>query len=230
MKGLLGRKLGMTQVFAENGTLIPVTVVEVQPNVVLQKRTLESDNYEAVQLGVVDVKQQRANKSEIAHAAKANTAPKKFVREIKGNDMANLEVGDVVKADLFNAGDFVDVQGISRGKGYQGAVRRNNQSLGPRAHGSGFHRGVGSLATGGLNNGVITKGTVMAGHEGVRTRTNRNLEIIKVDAENNYLLIKGNVPGPRRGFVVVKETTKRVKSKEAVELINYTNKEDSENA
>ena len=230
MKGLLGRKLGMTQVFAEDGTLIPVTVVEVQPNVVLQKKTLETDNYESVQLGVVDVKEQRANKSEIAHAAKANSAPKKFVREIKVSDMGSFNVGDVVKADLFAAGDLVDVTGISRGKGYQGAVRRNNQALGPKAHGSGFHRGIGSLATGGRNNAVINKGRPMAGHEGARTRTNRNLEIIKVDAENNYLLVKGNVPGPRRGFVVVKETTKRIKSVAPVQLIDITVKEDSDNA
>lgn len=230
MKGLLGRKLGMTQVFAEDGTLIPVTVVEVQPNVVLQKRTMETDNYEAVQLGVVDVKEQRANKSEIAHAAKANTAPKKFVREIAGSGMTDLEVGDVVTADLFNAGDMVDVTGISRGKGYQGAIRRNNQALGPKSHGSRFHRGVGSLATGGLSSMMIKKGAVMAGHSGVKTTTNRNLEIIKADAEENYLLVKGNIPGPKRGFVVVKTTTKRVKSKDPVVLVDLSAKEDSDNA
>lgn len=230
MKGLLGRKLGMTQVFAEDGTLIPVTVVEVQPNVVLQKRTMETDNYEAVQLGVVDVKEQRANKSEIAHAAKANTAPKKFVREIKGNGMADLEVGDVVTADLFNAGDMVDVTGISRGKGTQGPVRRNNQALGPKSHGSRFHRGGGSLATGGLSSMMIKKGAVMAGHTGVQTTTNRNLEIIKSDANDNYLLVKGNIPGPKRGFVVIKTTTKKVKSKDPVVLVDFANKEDSDNA
>lgn len=228
MKGLLGRKLGMTQVFAEDGTLIPVTVVEVQPNVVLQKKTMETDNYESVQLGVVDVKEHRANKSEIAHAAKAGSAPKKFVREIKGN--SDLNIGDVIKADHFDAGDLVDVTGISRGKGYQGAIVRNNQSLGPKSHGSRFHRGLGSLATGGMNNAVVNKGRAMAGHEGARTRTNQNLEIIKVDAENNYLLVKGNVPGPRRGFVVIKETTKRIKSVTPVTLIDYAVKEDSENA
>lgn len=230
MKGLLGRKLGMTQVFAEDGTLIPVTVVEVQPNVVLQKRTLETDDYEAVQLGVVDVKEQRANKSAIAHAAKANSAPKKFIREIVGNGMSNFEVGDVIKADLFNAGDLVDVQGISRGKGYQGAIRRNNQALGPNSHGSRFHRGIGSLATGGVSSMNIKKGAVMPGHMGVETTTNRNLEIIKVDTENNYMLVKGNIPGPRRGFVIVKTTTKRVKSKDPVVLVDLSVKEDSDNA
>ncbi|QNN61815.1 50S ribosomal protein L3 [Erysipelothrix inopinata] len=229
MKGLLGRKLGMTQVFTTDGSLIPVSVVEVLPNVVLQKKTIESDNYEAVQLGAFDVKEQRANKSEIAHAAKANTAPKKFVREIAGSEMMNFEVGDEIKADLFSAGDFVDVTGISRGKGYQGAIVRGNQKLGPKAHGSGFHRGIGSLATGGLNPAVIKKGGVMPGQDGGFTTTNQKLEIIKVDTENNYLLIKGNIPGPRRGFVTVKSTVKRVKSTSPVELVDYT-KEDSENA
>lgn len=230
MKGLLGRKLGMTQVFTTDGTLIPVSVVEVLPNVVLQKKTMETDNYEAVQLGVVDVKLQRANKSEIAHAAKANTAPKKFVREISGNGMFDKEVGDVVAADLFNAGEFVDVTGVSRGKGYQGAIRRGNQSLGPASHGSRFHRGIGSLATGGLTPAVIKKGGVMPGQMGGYTTTNQKLEVIKIDTENNYLLIKGNIPGPRRGFVVVKSTVKSTKSKEAVELIDYATKEDSNNA
>ncbi|NMB18706.1 MAG: 50S ribosomal protein L3 [Erysipelothrix sp.] len=230
MKGILGRKLGMTQVFAEDGTMIPVTVVEVQPNVVLQKKTVETDDYNAVQLGVVDVKEHRANKSEIGHATKAQTAPKKFVREITGDGLFDFEVGDEIKADLFNAGDLVDVTGVSRGKGYQGAVKRNNQALGPKSHGSRFHRGLGSLATGGLSSSNIKKGGVMAGQMGGKTRTNRNLEIIKVDAENNYMLIKGNVPGPRRGFVMVKTTTKRVKSKDPVELISYAKEEDSDNA
>lgn len=230
MKGLLGRKLGMTQVFATDGTLIPVSVVQVLPNVVLQKKTVETDSYDAVQLGVVDVKLQRANKSEIAHAAKANSAPKKFVREIVGNGMFDKEVGDIVAADLFNAGDYVDVSGTSRGKGYQGAIRRGNQSLGPASHGSRFHRGIGSLATGGLTSANIKKGGVMPGQMGGLTTTNQNLEIIKVDTENNYLLIKGNIPGPKRGFVVVKSTVKRVKSKDAVQLVDLSVKEETDNA
>ncbi len=229
MKGLLGRKLGMTQVFSSEGRLIPVTVVKVEPNVVLQKKTIESDDYDAVQLGAFDKKEQRANKSEIAHAAKASTAPKKFVREIAGSEMLEYEVGDVIKADLFNSGDFVDVTGISRGKGYQGAIVRNNQSLGPKSHGSRFHRGIGSLATGGIQGVSIKKGAVMPGQTGHYVRTNQNLEIIKVDTDQNYLLIKGNVPGPRRGFVVIKSTVKRVKSKDPVELADYS-KEDSDNA
>ena len=228
MKGLLGRKLGMTQVFTTDGTLIPVSVVEVLPNVVLQKKTTESDNYEAVQLGTVDVKEQRATKSEIAHAAKANSAPKKFVREIKGSEMMNLNVGDVVKADLFTAGEFVDVSGTSKGHGFTGAIVRGNQIIGPKAHGSGSHRTIGSLANMGRI-AVIKPGKVMAGQHGSFTTPNQNLEIIKVDEVNNYLLIKGNIPGPRRGYVTVTTTVKRVKSKAPVELVSYA-KEESENA
>lgn len=228
MKGLLGRKLGMTQVFTTDGTLIPVSVVEVLPNVVLQKKTIESDNYEAVQLGTVDVKEQRATKSEIAHAAKANSAPKKFVREVKGSDMMNFNIGDVVKADLFTAGEYVDVSGTSKGHGFTGAIVRGNQKIGPKAHGSGSHRTIGSLANMGRI-AVIKPGKVMAGQHGSFTTTNQNLEIIKVDEVNNYLLIKGNIPGPRRGYVTVTTTVKRVKSKAPVELVSYA-KEESENA
>ncbi|CAM3506016.1 50S ribosomal protein L3 [Erysipelothrix sp. HDW6B] len=228
MKGLLGRKLGMTQVFTADGTLIPVSVVEVLPNVVLQKKTMESDNYEAVQLGVADVKEQRANKSEIAHAAKANTAPKKFVREIRGSEMMEHEVGAVLTAGVFAAGEFVDVSGTSRGKGYNGAIVRGNQKTGPKAHGSGYHRGIGSLASQGIIP-TIKKGGVMPGQHGGFTTTNQHLEIVKIDEENNYILIKGNIPGPRRGFVEIKSTVKRVKSKDPVELVDYA-KEDSNNA
>lgn len=222
MKGLLGRKVGMTQVFSEAGALIPVTVIEVQPNVVLQKKTLQTDGYSAVQLGVEDKKSNRAIKPEIGHAGKANANAKRFIAEIRGEGMFEFEVGDEVKADVFAAGDLIDVVGTSKGKGYTGAIVRNNQALGPKSHGSGFHRGIGSLSTGGRNPGRIFKGGVMAGQHGGFTTTNRNLEVIKVDAEKNYLLIKGNVPGPKKGFVIVKTTTKRVKSKEAVELVDLS--------
>lgn len=220
MKGLLGRKLGMTQVFATDGTLIPVTVVEVSPNVVLQKKTVETDGYVAVQLGYEDVKLNRANKPLVGHVAKANTSPKKFIREIRGDEMNSFEVGALVKADLFNAGDLVDVSGISKGKGFMGAVMRNNQKTGPNSHGSGFHRSPGSLATIGRNNGIINKGRIMAGQEGVYSTTNQNLEVVAVDLVNNALLIKGNVPGPKRGYVVIKTTVKTKKSTTAKTLIS----------
>lgn len=222
MKGIIGRKLGMTQVFTTDGTLIPVTVVEIQSNVVTQKKTIENDGYVALQLGMEDVVEHRATKANIGHAKKANTAPKRFYREVKSDEMADLEVGAVVKADLFAAGDMVDVQGISRGKGFMGAVYRNNQALQPRTHGvSKTRRAVGSLATIGRNNGYINKGRLMAGHEGNYTTTNQNLEVIKVDLENNVILIKGNVPGPRKGVVLIKTTVKNVKHVDPVELVNY---------
>ncbi len=203
MKGILGRKLGMTQVFTEDGVLIPVTVIEATPNVVLQKKTKENDGYEAVQLGFEDIKEQRATKAAIAHAKKANTAPKRFVREIRGNEMFNFEVSQEVKVDIFSAGEMVDVVGTSKGKGFMGAVYRNNQHLGPASHGSGHHRGLGSLATIGRNNGVVNKGRAMAGQEGNYRTTNQNLEVIKVDVENNVILVKGNVPGAKKGLVIV---------------------------
>lgn len=222
MKGLIGRKLGMTQVFTNDGTLIPVTVIEVTPNVVTQIKTVENDGYQAIQLGMEDVKENRATKANIGHAKKANTTAKKFYRELKADEMFNLELGATVSADLFEAGDKVDVTGTSRGKGYMGPIYRNNQHLLLATHGAGpCHRTVGSLATIGRNNGIINKGRIMAGQEGNYTTTNQNLEIIKVDMENNVLLIKGNVPGSRKGIVVVKTTVKPVKHVEPVSLINY---------
>lgn len=221
MKGILGRKLGMTQVFTTDGELIPVTVVEATPNIVLQKKTIEKDGYEAVQLGFEDVKESRATKAAIGHAKKVETAPKRFIREIRGEEMMNLELGSEVKVDIFQAGDKVDVSGVSKGKGYMGTIYRNNAVMGPKSHGGSKNiRHIGSLATIGRNNGYINKGTAMAGHEGVLNTTAQNLEIVKVDVEGNYLLIKGNVPGPRKGLVVVKTTVKPVKAVQPKELVN----------
>lgn len=222
MKGILGRKLGMTQVFTIEGTLIPVTVVEVKPNVVLQKKTKDVDGYEAVQLGYEDVKEQRSNKPAIGHAKKANTAPKKFIKEFNYDEMLNLEVGSEVKADIFKAGDIVDVQGTSKGHGYNGTIVRNNAHQGPKTHGGSKNiRHQGSLATNGRNNGVVNKGTAMPGQYGGYTTTNQDLEVIKVDAEEGYILVKGNVPGPKRGLVTIHTTVKPKKEVTAVELISY---------
>lgn len=222
MKGILGRKIGMTQVFNKTGVLIPVTVVEASSNVVLQKKNQATDGYEAIQLGFEDISEKRAKKPHLGHIKKAETTPKRFVREIRSANMAEkFEVGSDVKVDIFSAGEFVDVTGVSKGKGYTGAVKRNNQALGPASHGSGHHRGLGSLATIGRNNGIINKGRMMAGQQGHVRTTNQRLEIIKVDAEKGYLLIKGNVPGPKKGLVIVTSTVKRIKSKEAEDLINY---------
>lgn len=226
MKGLIGRKLGMTQVFLTDGTLVPVTVVEVLPNVVLQKKTIENDGYEAVQLGTVDIKENRQTQAQKGHAAKAGTTAKKTIREFKGSEMVALEVGAEVKADLFEAGDHVDVSGRSRGKGFMGAVYRNNQTIGPKAHGSGSHRVPGSFANRGINVATIKPGMTKAGQEGYKIRTNQNLEVVKVDVENNYILLKGNVPGPRKGMVTITSTVKNFKRTDAKELLNYSKKED----
>lgn len=220
MKGILGRKLGMTQVFTEDGTLIPVTVVECEPNVVLQKKTKETDGYEALQLGLEDKKESRATKPEIGHAKKAGVSPKKFVKEIKADELMNVVVGQEIKVDIFSAGDIVDVTGVSKGKGYTGVIKRYNHAMIRETHGAGpVHRSVGSLATTGRNNGRIEKNTPMPGHDGSLVTTNQNLEVIKVDADANYMLIKGNVPGPKRGLVVVKTTVKNKKHVEPKVLL-----------
>ena len=227
MKGILGHKLGMTQVFTEDGVLIPVTVVEATPNVVLQKKTVENDGYEAVQLGFEDVKEKRSTKPEIGHAAKANTAPKRFVEEVRDCEL-EVNVGDEVKVDIFAAGETVDVIGTSKGKGFMGTIVRNNAKIGPKSHGSGHHRHIGSLATNGITSrqGKILKGTVMAGQEGCYRTTNQNLTVIKVDVENNYLLIKGNVPGPKRGMVMVRTAKCSKGNSEPVTLVDYTKEEE----
>ena len=228
MKGILGRKLGMTQVFTEDGTLIPVTVVEACPNIVLQKKTVENDGYEAVQLGFEDIKEKRTTKANIAHAAKANTAAKRFAREVRNADFADLDLGAEVKVDIFAAGETVDVIGTSKGRGFNGTIVRNNAKIGPKSHGSGHHRHIGSLATNGITSrqGKILKGTMMAGQEGGYTTTNQNLTVIKVDVENNYLLIKGNVPGPKRGMVMVRSAKCSKGDKAPVTLVDYTKEEE----
>ena len=225
MKGILGRKLGMTQVFTETGTLIPVTVVEATANVVLQKKTKETDGYQALQLGFEDKSERKATKPHLGHVKKASTAPKRFIKEIRSDEMAEkYEVGNDVTVDIFSAGEFVDVSGVSKGKGFTGSIKRHNHGKGPMSHGSGHHRARGSLAIIGRNNSVINKGTKMAGHDGSLSVTNQGLEIIKVDVENSYLLVKGNVPGPKKGLVVVTSTVKNRKNKEAVELLDYREK------
>lgn len=205
-RGILGRKIGMTQVFAENGNLIPVTVIEAADNVVLQKKTVEVDGYEAVQVGFETKREKLSNKPEKGHVAKANTAPKRFVKEFRGEGLSALEVGQEVKVEIFAAGDIVDVTGISKGKGFQGVIKRHGQSRGPMAHGSRYHRRPGSMGPVAPNR--VFKGKLLPGRMGGEQVTVQNLEIIKVDVERNLLLVKGNVPGPRRGLVQVKGAVK----------------------
>lgn len=206
MKGILGKKLGMTQVFTAEGNVVPVTVIEAGPNVVLQKKTVETDGYEAVQLGFADKKEKRSTKPEIGHAKKASATPKRYVREIRGINLGEYEVGQEVKADLFAEGEFVDVTGISKGKGFAGVIKRWGQSTGPMSHGSRYHRGPGSM--GSIQANRVPKGKHLPGHMGHETITIQKLEVIRVDSERNVILVKGSVPGPKNGFVKVKQTVK----------------------
>ncbi|API92370.1 50S ribosomal protein L3 [Virgibacillus pantothenticus] len=205
-KGILGRKIGMTQLFSETGELMPVTVIEAEPNVVLQKRTLENDGYEAIQLGVVDVKESRTNKAEKGHAEKANTTPKRYVREIRNAKLDEYEVGQEVSVNVFAAGDKIDVTGTTKGKGFQGSIKRHNQQRGPETHGSHYHRGPGSL--GAVDPMRVFKGRPLPGRMGGEQVTIQNLEVVKVDEERNLLLVKGNVPGAKKSFVKITSAIK----------------------
>ncbi len=208
-KGILGRKIGMTQVFAENGDLIPVTVIEAAQNVVLQKKTTDVDGYDSIQIGFEDKREKLANKPAKGHVAKAETAPKRFIREFRGVNVEEYEVGQEVKVNIFAEGDVVDVTGISKGKGFQGSIKRHNQSRGPMSHGSRYHRRPGSM--GPVDPNRVFKGKALPGRMGGEQITIQNLEIVKVDAERNLLLVKGNVPGPRKALVKVKTAIKAVK-------------------
>ena len=206
MKGILGRKIGMTQVFTESGKLIPVTVVEVEPNIVTQIKTKENDGYEAIQLGFDTKREKLATKASAGHTAKANTTPKRFFREIKGVDINDYTVGQEVKADIFTAGEVIDVTGTTKGKGFQGVIKRHGQSRGPMGHGSHYHRRPGSMGT--MRPMRVFKGKALPGHMGTLTVTIQNLEVVAVDTANNVILIKGNVPGPKKGLVIIKSAIK----------------------
>jgi large subunit ribosomal protein L3 len=208
-KGILGRKVGMTQVFDENGKMIPVTVISVEPNVVLQKKTVENDGYSSVQLGYMEKRANLVNKPLTGHFEKANTTPKRYINEIRLQGMEEYEVGQEVKCDIFTAGDYVDVTGTSKGKGYQGVIKRHNQHTGPMAHGSKYHRGVGSMGVIAPNR--IRKGKNMPGRMGHERVTIQNLLVVRADAEKNVLLIKGNVPGPNKSLVIIKNAFKKQK-------------------
>ena len=218
MKGILGRKSGMTQVFTKDGKLIPVTVVEVEPNIVMQVKTLDKDGYEAIQLGVFEKKEKKATKSEVARAKKANTTPKRFLKEIRGVD-ATYNVGDKLGADVFNVGEVVDVTGTSKGKGFQGTIKRHNQHRGPMTHGSHYHRAVGSLGT--MLPKRVLKGKNLPGHMGAETVTIQNLEIIEVNPAENYILVSGNVPGAKDSLVLIKSAVKNSRKENAKEIISY---------
>ena len=203
-KGILGKKVGMTQIFTDNGELIPVTVIEATPNVVLQTKTVDTDGYEAVQVGFDDKREVLSNKPAKGHVAKANTAPKRFIREFKG--IEGLEVGSEIKVDTFEAGDVVDVTGTSKGKGFQGPIKRWGQSRGPMAHGSRYHRRPGSM--GPVASNKVPKGKRLAGRMGNKKVTVQNLVIAQVLPEQNVILVKGNVPGSKKSLIVIKSAIK----------------------
>ena len=227
MKGILGRKVGMTEVFTTNGLLIPVTVVEVEPNVITQIKTVEKDGYNSIQLGAFTKREKVSNKPEMGHIKKANTTPKRFLKEIKGLDVSNYEVGQIIGVDTFEAGELVDVTGTSKGKGFQGTIKRHNFSRGPMSHGSHYHRAVGSR--GPMRPMRVLKGKKLPGHMGNEQVTIQNLEIIAVDTENNCLLISGNIPGPKKGYVLVRTAVKNGGKNEAKELVSYVVEEVVEN-
>ena len=218
MKGILGRKVGMTEVFTKDGKLIPVTVVSVEPNVITQVKTKETDGYDAIQLATVDKKEKHATKAAIGHAKKANATPKRFLKEIR-NVEGTYNLGDTLDASVFEAGEYVDVTGTSKGKGFTGVIKRHNQSRGPETHGSRYHRRPGSMGT--VRPMRVMKGKKLAGHMGVETRTIQNLEIIEVNANENYILVSGSIPGAKNSLVFIKSAVKTDKKNDAKELISY---------
>ena len=220
MKGILGRKIGMTQVFTKSNKVVPVTVISVEPNVVTQIKTKENDGYEAIQLGFDTKREKLATKASVGHTNKANTTPKRFFKEIRGVDINNYSLGQEIKADIFEAGEVVDVTGTTKGKGFQGVIKRHNQSRGPMGHGSHYHRKPGSMGT--MRPMRVFKGKKLPGHMGTLTVTIQNLEIIAVDLENNCILVKGNVPGAKDSLVIIKSAVKaNGKVNPSDELVSY---------
>ncbi|AYD39253.1 50S ribosomal protein L3 [Clostridium fermenticellae] len=206
-KGILGKKLGMTQIFDENGKVVPVTVIEAGPCVVVQKKTVEKDGYDAVQVAYADVREKLLNKPKKGHFTKAGVAFKKFIREFRLEDIEGYEIGQEIKANVFEVGEKVDVSGVSKGKGFQGTIKRWNAHRGPMSHGSKFHRAVGSMGASSDPSRTF-KSKRMPGHMGNVNTTVLNLQIAKVMPEKNIILIKGGVPGPNKGFVVIRNTVK----------------------
>ena len=212
MKAIIGKKVGMSQIFDENGRVIPVTVIEAGPCAVVQKKTVEKDGYAAVQLGFEDIAERKLSKPEMGHLNKAGVAPKKYLREF--NLDAELNIGDIVKADTFQVGDFVDVTGITKGHGYAGVVKRHGAGRTPMSHGGGpVHRHAGSMGV--IDPAHIFKGKIGAGHMGVDQVTVQNLTVVKVDPELNMLVVCGAIPGPKGGLVTIKSTVKTHKVKQA---------------
>lgn len=208
MKNMIGRKIGMTQIFKDDGTIVPVTVVEAGPLVVVQKKTTEIDGYNAIQVGFENAKEQKINKPLKGHFEKGNVEYKKYLKEFKVENPDQYEIGQEFKVDVFETGDFVDVTGISKGKGTQGVIKRHKFGRGRETHGSKFHRAPGGMSAG-TYPGRVFKGHRMAGRMGNERVTVQNLEIVRVDIDRNLILIKGAIPGPKKGIVTIKQTVKK---------------------
>lgn len=206
-KAIIAKKVGMTQIFAEDGALIPVTVLEAGPCTVAQVKTVENDGYSSIQIGFVDKKEKHTTKPLQGHFEKAGVDFKKYLKEFRLENAADFQVGQEIKADMFEAGDKIDVTGVSKGKGFQGAIKRHNQSRGPMAHGSKYHRAAGSMG-GASFPAKVFKGKKLPGHMGAEQVTVQNLEVVKIDAENNLILVKGAVPGPKKTIVTIKNSVK----------------------
>ncbi len=206
-KALLGKKVGMTQIFDEEGKVVPVTIIEATPCIVTQIKTVEQDGYQAVQLGFGDVKERKVNKPELGHFKKNGLTPKKYLREFRLDSIEGMNVGDELKADVFAVGDRVDIQGTSKGKGFQGVIKRHGQSRGPMGHGSMYHRRPGSMGPTSTP-GRVFPGKKLPGHMGNVTVTIQNLEVIKVDLDKNVILVKGSVPGAKGSILKIKSSVK----------------------
>ena len=206
-KGLIGKKIGMTQIFNEEGKVIPVTVIEAGPCVVSQVKTEETDGYNSIQLGFGAIKESKVNKPERGHFTKANIAPARYLREFRVDSIEDVKVGDELKADIFMAGDKIDIQGTSKGKGFQGVIKRHGQHRGPMGHGSMYHRRPGSMGSTSTP-GRVFRGKKLPGHMGAETVTIQNLEVIKVDLDKNIILVKGSVPGAKGSILKIKSSVK----------------------
>ncbi len=216
MKSIIGRKIGMTEVYAEDGTMYAVTVIEVLPNVVTQKKTLEKDGYEALQVGYEDKKEKNVNKPLKGIYEKAKVSPKQHLYELKGDELKNYEVGQDIKADIFQVGDVVDVIGHSKGRGFAGVIKRWHHKIGPKGHGSGYHRQQGSFANNGRCNNRVIPGKKMSGHMGNDQATVLNARVIAVDATKNYILVSGGVPGSKLSIVTIRSAVKGLKHPETI--------------
>lgn len=221
MKGILGKKVGMTQIYSDHGYSIPVTIIQIEKNIVTKVLTKEKNGYTALQLATSDKKEKHSSKALVNHFKKANTTPKRFVKEIR--DMEGYKLGDEIKPSIFKSGELVDVTGISKGKGFAGTIKRWNQHIGPKSHGGGGGsqpvRQTGSL--GDISGNKVFKGMTMPGHLGNVQRTVQNLVIVDVNERDHYILVKGSIPGPNKSFVIIKQSVKQLPNKEEIKLVNF---------